>query len=216
MANNVHRYGFRPVKPWKGTQVPEPIECAVADAYQATSDGAASNVDLNVGDPVKMVSTGTVGLSITTNDVWGIVMAVKPYWNGTAMTYGNRLPGATTGGGLISRQSRVMVCPVEAYIWECDVDDASTATTYAAYQAFIHENVDHTCVADLTNASKPKANPLLDISGHNTTATLGWRIMGISPSLDNADFSGTYVKLWVTCNNVQVYDATHGDLHLGV
>ena len=216
MANNVHKYGFRPVKPWKGTQTPEGLECAVADSYQATSDGAASNVDLNVGDPVLLVSTGTVGLATTTVDVWGIICAIKPYWNGSAMTYGNRLPGGTTGGTLISRQSRVMVIPVEQYVWEIDVDENTTATTYAAYQAFIGENADHTCVADVTNASRPKANPRLDISGHNTTNSLGWRIVGISDSLENADFTGTNVKLHVVCNNVQVFDTTHGNIGLGV
>lgn len=208
MANNVHRYGFRPVKPWMGTQVPEPIEMTVADAYQATSDGAASNVDLNIGDPVKLISDGTIGLSITTNDVWGVIVGFKPYWNGSAMTYTNRLPGAATGGGILARKSRALVVPVLSYIWECDVDENTTATTEAAYLAFIGENVDHVCVADVSNATRPKADPRLDISGHATTHTLGWRIVGYSKSAENADFSGTNVKLWVVCNNVQVYDAT--------
>ena len=132
------------------------------------------------------------------------------------MTPTNRLPGATTGGGVIDRQSRALVVPVQGVVFECDVDDATTATTFGAYQAYIHENVDHVCVADLTNASKPKANPKLDISGHATTHTLGWRIVGVSTSLENQDFSGTGVKLYVVCNNIQVYDATGGTLGTGV
>lgn len=217
MANNRARYGFRFVRQRSGgTNLPTPIECAIADSYQATSDGAASNVGLSVGDPVLLVSTGTVGLATTTVDVWGVIVGFKPYWNGSFMTPTNYLPGATTGGGVLDRQSRALVVPVENNVFECDVDDATTATTYAAYQAFIGENVDHTCVADTTNASRPKANPKLDISGHAVTATLGWRIVGISQSLENEDFSGTGVKLHVMCNNIQVYDATHGYLQLGV
>jgi len=216
MANNVHKYGFRWARSVNGNQDPPVIEFTVADAYQAKADDTTTSVDLNVGDPVKMVNTGTVALAVTTNDVFGIVTAVLPYWNGTAMTPSNRLPGATTGGGILERKSRVLVTPVKAGYWECDVDDNSTATTEAAYLAFIHENVDHTCVGDTTDANRPKADPRLDISGHATTNTLGWRIMGISKTLENVDFSGTNVKLIVDCNNVQVFDATHGNIGTGV
>lgn len=218
MANNRALYGFRPVRSWPGggTNIPTPIEMAVADAYQATSDGAASNVGLSIGDPVLKVSTGTVGLATTTVDVAYIIVGFKPYWNGSFMTPTNYLPGATTGGGVIDRQSRALVIPVESCLWECDVDDNTTATTFAAYQAFIGENVDHVCVADTTNASRPKANPKLDISGHATTNSLGWEIVAVSQSLENQDFSGTGVKLIVKCNNVQVFDNTHGRIGTGV
>jgi hypothetical protein len=217
MANNTAKYGFRFVRSRSGgTNLPTPIEMAVADSYQATSDGAASNVDLNIGDPVLLVSTGTVGLATTTADVWGVIVGFKPYWNGTAMTPTNRLPGGTTGGSNITRQSRVLVVPVENNIFEVDVDDNTTATTYAGYQAFIGENADHVCVADLTNTSRPKANPKLDISVHATTNTLGWRIVGISDTAENQDFSGTGVKLLVMCNNIQVFDGTHGNVGTGV
>ncbi len=218
MANNTAKYGFRPVRGWPGggTNIPTPIEMAIADAYQATSDGAASNVGLSIGDPVLRVSTGTIGLATTTVDVAYIIVGFKPYWNGTFMTPTNYLPGATTGGGVDDRQSRALVVPVQACLWECDVDDNTTATTFDAYQAFIGENVDHTCVADLTNASRPKANPKLDISGHNTTDTLGWRIVAVSQSMENQDFSGTGVKLIVACNNIQTYVDDVGTTGVGV
>lgn len=216
MADNVQRYGFRLFRGQSGQYV-HPIKRYVADAYQATSDGAASNVDLNPGDPVKLVSDGTVALAITTNDVWGIVAAVNPYWNGTAMTPGSRLPGATTGGGIFERKSSVMIWELTPdMLFEADCDDAVTATTRAAYEAFVGENVDHVCLADVTNAGRPKANPRLDISGHATTHTLGWRIRAVSESLDNQDFSGANVKLIVSCNNIQVYDTTGGTIGTGV
>lgn len=217
MANNTHKYGFRWARDFNGGRdCPAGIEYTVADSYQGQADDDATSVDLNIGDPVKMVSTGTVALAQSTEDVFGIIVGVLPYWNGTAMTPTSRLPGATTGGGLLERKSRVLVVPVQEGLWECDVDENTTATTEAAYLAFIFENVDHTCAGDTTNASRPKADPRLDISGHNTTNTLGWQIMGISKSLENMDFSGTNVKLIVKCNNIQVFDATHGNIGTGV
>lgn len=214
--NNTHKYGLRLYKV-AGVQYPSPIEFSVADAYQAKADDTSTNVDLNVGDPVKMVSDGTVALAVTTNDVFGVVMGILPYWNGTAMTFGRRLPGATTGGSILERKSRVLVLPVTNDMYfECDVDDATTATTEAGYFAFVNENVDHTCAGDTTNASYPKADPRLDISTHATTHTLGWRIIQVSKSRENQDFSGTNVKLIVACNNIQVYDATGGTLGTGV
>jgi len=216
MANNTHKYGFRWARDNNGRDCPLGVEYTVADSYQGKADDTSTSVDLVVGDPVKMVNTGTVALAVTTNDVWGICVGIRPYWNGSAMTPASRLPGATTGGGLLERKSRVLVVPVEEGWWEIDVDENTTATTEAAYLAFIFENADHTCVGDVTNASRPKADPRLDISGHNTTNTLGWRIQGISKTMENQDFSGTNVKLIVSCNNIQVFDGTSGNVGTGV
>lgn len=216
MANNTHLYGFR----WHsarngGKEMPAPMRKHVATSQNDQSDGAAASVDLNIGDPVKLVSTGGVTLANTTDAVYGIIVGIAPYWNGTAMTPGKKLPNQTNWGTVESRRSYVYVVPAKAGYWEIDVDEATTFTTEATYRAAIGENVDHTCVGSGTTA-----DPRIDISGHATTSTLGWRIEDISPSLHNRDFSGTNVKIIVSVNESQeagsVSDADAAYAHAGV
>jgi hypothetical protein len=185
--------------------MPSPIECIVATSQSFDVSGGASNVALRAGDPVTKLSTGGVTLcagfeaSGTGVAVFGIVYAILPYWDAAQnlMVPGNALPSDIAWVGL-ERQSKVLVIPAEAGLWEIDCNDASTATTEAAYQAFIGENCDHT----LAGASGTIVNPRLDISEHVTT-TAQWRIEGISPSQENRDFSGNYVKLLVRVNEGQ-------------
>ena len=202
MANNRLNYGFR----WSmgansGRPCPAPIEMAVADAYQAQVGG--SNVDLGTGDPVALVSSGTVKLAAgsegTPDLIFGIIVGVAQYWDGTRVVRGDVVPGGSTGGGLLDRQSRVLVVPAKAGLWEVDVDENSTATTEAAYRAFIGENADHVLVRTQVR-QKYRALPELDISSHATTAALQWRIMDVSRTRDNEDFSGEQVKLIVAVN----------------
>jgi hypothetical protein len=197
--DNQHVYGFRWAYSMNGA-MPQPIEGLIASGYQATNDGAGFNVDLNIGDPVKPVSDGSWSLAKTTEKAGGIIVGFKPYWNGTFMQPNNKLPGGTAGGTtILDRFSYALICPI--FIdqwWEIDCDDSSTATTYATYQALIHENVSFVVPGNQT----PKlADPLIDISTHNTTAALELRIRGISQNFSNQDFSGLYVKLMVSFNN---------------
>lgn len=184
-----------------GKSCPAPIEMAVADAYQGQLDGAGANVDLRPGDPVKLVSTGTVALANTTDAPYGIMVGVSRYFNGTVIDPHAFLPGGATGGGIFERQSRVLVVPANAGTWSLQVDDKTTATTEAAYQAFIGENVIHVCAGDGTTGY---AAPQIDISSHATTATLEWRIVGIDPTESNADFAESNVSLLLQVNFSQL------------
>ncbi len=201
MADNVRKYGFRW---WRGNPHPQPspIVCIVATSASFDVSGGASNVALRKGDPVTDLNSGGVTLcagfeaSGTGVRVFGIVDAVLPYWDAAQnlKVPGSALPSDIAWTGL-ENQSKLLVIPAEAGIWEIDCNDASTATTEAAYQAFINENCDHT----LAGASGTFVNPMLDISEHVAT-TAQWRIVGVSDSADNRDFSGNYVKLLVRVN----------------
>ncbi len=201
MADNIRKYGFRW---WSGNPypAPNPIVCTVATAESFDVSGGASNVSLRKGDPVTDLATGGVTLCAgfeaagTGVRVFGIVDSVLPYWDAAQnlMVPGNALPSDIAWTGL-ERQSKLLVIPAEAGIWEVDVDDAVTATTEAAYQAFVNANCDHS----LAGASGTFVNPRLDISQVVTT-TAQWRIVGVSPSADNRDFSGANVKLLVRVN----------------
>lgn len=207
MADNTQRYGFR----WStaangGRPMPSPEEVIVASAESFDVNGGASNVAIGPGDVVRRKSTGGVGQCDGAEGGGGalspafIVVGIKPYWDGTKMVYNTVLPSDTTYGTVLERQTKLLVVPVEAGNWEIDCDDAATATTEAAYQAFIGEYCDHRHDVTSTNT---RFYPRLDISTHNTTSTLLWRIVGISKTLENQDYSGNYVKLIVYPNVIQ-------------
>lgn len=200
--DNAARYGLRWSTAANAHPVPNPLRRYVADAYQAKADDTTSSVDLNIGDPVKRVTDGTIALANLGDAVYGVIVGIEPYWNGSAMQPTNRLPGGTTGGGLFERRSAVLVVPAQAGYWECDCDEAGVATTEAGFTAFIGENVDVACVADITNASQPKANPRIDISTHDP-ASRQWRIEYVSGTRDNQDFAGLNVKLILRINESQ-------------
>lgn len=200
MANNRHRYGFRPYRATSGHQYAE--DMLVASAYQA-NPGSAGAVDLNVGDPVVMANDGTVALAAAGGVCWGVIVEIVQWWdaaNSLIQKWGHKIPGATTWGTLLDRASIVKVQRVDGIQFEVDCDDAVTATTRAAYQALVGENCDLTYSGiDTTNY---RSEAMLDISTH-TASTAGWRIIRISDSAENVDYSGSYVKLIVECNEVQ-------------
>lgn len=205
MTDNLRSYGgFKHVRSLLGDVPPSTIPCRVASGYTGAINGGTT-IDLNIGDPVRYVSTGTVAHAAGNEgasggeDIFGIVMGVLPYWDGFKRVPGQRLPANTVYGSILERQSYVLVYPAAGHIWEIEVDDIVTATTEAGYTAFIGENCDHR----LTTGSEPKSNCLLDISTHGT-ATAQWRIHNVSQNVQNQDFSGAYVKLYVTCNETQV------------
>ena len=156
------------------------------------------SVDLNVGDPVKKVNDGTLAGVAATDAFFGVVASIGPYYNGTAMVRGKSLPGGTTYGSNLERQSMVGIYLAADNLFEVVCDDAVTATTQAAYTAFIGENTE---VSINQVSGSTLATPKLDISLHNTTA-LAWRIVGLSKR-NNIDYSGANVPLIVTGNLIQ-------------
>lgn len=199
MANNTARYGFR-LHHGGGVTSPPPVECTVATGYQATNDGAGFSVGLSVGDPVNLVSTGTVALALTTTAVWGVIVGVKQYWDGSKLVSGKYVPGATAWGTIEDRRTILLVQRFDPLsVWAINVNDNTTATTEAGYRAFLGENCTHTCPGDnTTDSSKPTANPKMSIATHATTASLVFRLVGISPT--SQDFTGTGVELLVRAN----------------
>lgn len=207
MVDNPIQYGFRWAQSYNGKDCPKPIRMPVADDAAFNINGDATDYDLNIGDPVTLLSTGFVTLaegneaSGNNGDaVYGIVVGVFPYWDGDVMKPSNKLPSNVSYDTNLSRQSFVNVVPASLGLWECDCDAIlSGATALSDYQALIGENVDHKLHAD---SSTLKLTPRLAISTHDTSAAQ-WRIMGVSTSKNNRDFSGNYVKLIVAVNESQ-------------
>lgn len=203
MADNLQKYGFRWSMQYNSGPMPNPIRCIVATGQNFDKD--AVNCGLRAGDPVKTTAAGGVDLADEGDAIYGIVVGVRPYWDGSVMRPSDVLPSGVAWGTNLERQSKVLVVPANLGYWEVDCDDAVTATTEAAYQALIHTNCDHEFTP---NATTLKLHPRLDIS---TTATANgqWRIAGISGDVSNKDFSGNYVKLVVLVN-----ETTEGPLYV--
>lgn len=200
MADNKFHYGFRPAGNVSSLDI---RTYKVADAYQASLGGS---VDLGVGDVVIKVSTGTValcpGTEGTEGQPFGVVMYVARYYDGTHITSGQTIPGGSTGAGIHGRQSVVGILPLSnGQLWEVCVDDKTTATTRAAYELFVNENVQLVNSDSGSINGVPRAWPQLDISGHAVTAGHGWRIVEISGSKDNRSFAESNVKLIVEGND---------------
>ncbi len=207
MADNRKKYGIRFHSTQGGSGRPACIEGFVASAYAGDHGGS---VGIAIGDPVDYLATGFMELTndtATRDTLFGVVMSVanaKVDANGKARPT-NYLPSGTTYS-LEETTSKLIVAPFSNHIWEMDVNDAVTATTLAAYRALVGENVDMTFVRDLSNPDKPKCGPVLNITSHAATAALMWRIVGVSKTRENADFSGANVKLLVQLN--QGFDPT--------
>lgn len=209
MSDNSIKYGIR----WAtslngGRNMPQPEVCIVATGASFDINGGAQNVSLGIGDPVTRLSTGGVTLCDGSEGagggvaVYGIVVGVLPYYDAVSglMRPTSALPDAVSYGTNLERQSKVLVVRADSGRWELDCDEATTATTLAAYQAFIGENCDHTLTGVVSVDTRAK--PRLDISTH-ATATSQWRVLAVSPSAENQDFSGNYVKLIVEINEGQ-------------
>lgn len=197
MADNMQKYGFRWSTRFNGGPMPAPVRIPVATGQDFVV--SAANYSLGAGDVVLMESTGMLDISLATEAVYGIVVGVEPYWDGSVMRPSNLLPSGVSYGTNLSRQSFLLVVPSHLGYWEVDCDDNTTATTLAAYQALVGDNADH---AHSPNATTLRVHPRLDISDHKTGAAQ-WRIVNISGDVANKDFSGNYVKLIVAANETQ-------------
>lgn len=209
MTDNRPEYGFRPFKPIGGRDNPVPVECVVSTAQSFDVSGGASNCGLGAGDLVVRDSTGGVilcgGEELGAGSAvapFGVVIGVKPYYDANTgrMTYSSVLPSDVAWGTVMDRQSKVLVVPVDWFLWEVDVDDTVTASTLAAYQAMVGCNVNHINTA---TSGMTRPTPKLDISNTATTSSFAWRIQAVSPTQNNQDFSGANVKLVVEANIAQ-------------
>ena len=197
MANR-KAYGFQPHAPLDGRSSPDPEVFQVATGYQAQDDGTSFSVDLNIGDPVKLVNDGSVALALTTQPAYGIIVSCPQVYDAVkgVVAPAPRVPGATAWGTDLNNQTLVSVVRADSWVFRLQADENTTATTEAAYNALRNQNISHTCVGDTTAKI---ADPLAGMSTANTTAGLTWRIVGTYPGVDQK-FDETFVTLLVTAN----------------
>lgn len=207
MTDNIIRYGIRWAGHYFGMSQPKPVRIAMASGVNFTINGGSQNNNLNVGDPIKQLSTGyyTVcggfeNAGNTADPLFGIVCGFsRGYWTGTRMQPTTTLPSGVTYGTILDRQTLVDVvpCSIGSY-WEIDAD-ATTFTTDATYRDIVGNNADHI----LTERANLSLLPQLHMAAGLGTGTAQWRIVQLSPTQANQDLTGNFVKLIVTPNESQ-------------
>lgn len=200
MADNQAQYGIRWAAGYAGqNNFPTVEERTVPSG--ASFDETQTNLYLGKGDLVKLETNGGVTLWLNADTAagpYGVVMGVLPYWDGTVMKPTRLLPSDIVYGTNLQRQSKVLVAPLAQGVWEADVDDQNN-TTEAAYQTLVNMNV--TVLNSTTNTTRPAAR--IDISTAASTSTLNFRLVGISKTQLNQDFSGANVKMLIVGNVIQ-------------
>jgi hypothetical protein len=218
MADNPVKYGFRLARFRSGFSMSN-CEQAFCITGATFAGGAATAASLRPGDPIVRLASGAVnvapGTDGTPGDVLGIVVGIKQYVDpalaNSVTARGNALPSSVAYGTNLDLQSRISYIPAEAAVWRIQVNDATTATTEAAYQLLLGTNCSHIHTALSGGLA---LTPKLNISTAAVTATLDWRIIDI-PDRTLQDFSGANVELEVICNRPQTFTGA-GTMWLGI
>lgn len=189
MADNTAKYGFRYERAISAMSPPSPEQMWIASTYANR---------IRIGDPVKLLATGSIDLCAAGEAVYGVVVGGGKYNDGTNNVPAKFIPGGTTWTGHHNR-SFLTVMPAAGVLFEVDVSNASAYTTEALYAALVGNNADH-ALASVGAATD--ATPTLDLTSPVDT-TAQWRIVGVSKTLENEDYSGANVKLLVTVNETR-------------
>lgn len=190
MANNALLGGFRWHKNLMNPSAAEPPyeRGLVASGYATT---------IPIGYPVKKLSTGYMEVASPGDSVFGVMAGVIQRYDGSNIVAGGKYT-TSTYGTVFERQTVIRFIPARLQEFRCVADDATTATTYAAYLAFEGENVEWSA----GTAVNDYAGCLLDISGHNTTNTLSVNLKRLH-NKEFTDFTGLYVPWVVEFNLIQ-------------
>jgi hypothetical protein len=189
---NVLRGGFRFSRMKTGAKQYQPF-----NGYVLTSNAAG----IFFGDPVKRVSTGDFVVAAAGDAIAGFCCGVEQYQgtDGVLRKGGQFLPVTTTfTGGLGSDTASIIrIIPAADVIMEC-IANAATATTLAAWLAFVGENVD-VSMATAGNTTTGISGAALASAGHAVTNSLVFRIEDVVRRPD-VDYASAGVPLLVSVN----------------
>ena len=193
--------GFRWYKSLSGHARPVTHTIRVADDYGTL---------LATGDLIRRTTDGTALMAIgsegSQSNILGLMTGVKQYWDGSVLRKRAFLPASISYDTLLERASIIEYISMEDNLFEVDADTAEGTSydTRAEIEGLIGENADF--VLGAANGNFPRA--VLDISSHNTTSTLQFRIVGLKEN-ELQDYSTTLrLKFIVKCNVSQLTNTT--------
>lgn len=217
---NPHRYGFRFVRSFSGNDTPQIITLPIASGYQpGTVNGGGTNVNINIGDPVRLVEDGTVQLVQTAQDVsaqnddsddfcYGIVVGFPRVIVGGSPRPGSFYTGGTTYTGGIGGDTAplVSIIPAEGNIFELDLDAAPTVQSLSGLMALVGGVATMAYSVLTTGTGQPKANPLISKSSivFASANQLQLQIVGVGKAAYAGDFTAANLPLQVRWNTLQM------------
>ena len=220
MANN-HRYGLRFVKSLGGGgEVPQILRFPISDDYQATTIVAAgTNVNLNVGDPVKLKADGCVALVQAGEDdtganadsddyIFGVIAGFERTLSSSGdVEQRSHLTGATSYAGGIGGDLAplALVIPAAGNVFEIDASAVLGTPTKSGALAQVGQTKSFVySVITSGVVGAPKANPLLDMTTLAETVQGQLVIVGIGAMGDAMDFAATNVTFQVMATALQL------------
>lgn len=225
MATNNHRYGLRWVRSLSGAEAPQVLKYPIATAYApVTIVGGGVSVNLNVGDPVRLLEDGTIALVQSGQDsagpntnsddyIFGVIagFAQTRSASGDTEQRSFHATGIAYTGGIGSDLAPVaLVIPVANNVFEIDADAALATPTRSGALALSGRTARmvHSAITSGVIGA-PKANPLLDISDAEGSAggllQAQLVIVGLGASADMQDFTTTGVTFQVMATAIQLH-----------
>jgi len=213
---------MRWVRSLTGADTPTTLRFPVSDDYQAaTVVGGGTNVNLNVGDPVKLGEDGCVKLVQTGQDssgvntdsddfIFGVIAGFESIVDATGKTRpGSFLAGATSHGGIASSTAPIaLVIPAAGNIFELDADAVLATPTKAGAMALPGRTARIAYSVLTAGVGQPKANPLIDISDAEGSAGGALQaqlvIVGLGSKGDAMDFTATNVTFQVMASALEL------------
>ena len=212
MPNN-HVYGIRFMRAISGSETPQVLTFPIASAYAPTTIvGAGTAVNLNIGDPVKLLEDGTVGLvqqgqdtdaaNIDSDDyTFGIICGFPRVVVGGYPRPGSFYTSGTTYTGGIGSDSAplVSVIPVAGNIFEIDSNAVVGAGTKNACMGLVGMTARIVYSVLSSGNGQPKANPLLLTADAVAAGLIQHQvvILGLGKKGDAMDFAATNVTFQV-------------------
>jgi hypothetical protein len=210
---NAHVYGIRYFRSLSGNETPQILTFPIASGYApVTVVGAGSGVNLNIGDPVKLLEDGTIALVQTGQDnsganadsddyAFGIIAGFPRVVVGGFPRPGSFYTSGTTYSGGIGGDSAplVAVIPVAGNIFEIDADAVVGAGTKGAAMAVVGQTARIAYSLLTSGTGQPKANPLLDVSdlAAGGADQMQLVVVGLGKKGDAMDFESSGVTFQV-------------------
>jgi hypothetical protein len=197
----------------------------IATGYQpGTINGAGTNVNINIGDPIRLTEAGTVELTqiqqsaagLDSDDfAYGVVVGFPRVIVGGFPRPGSFYTGATAYTGGIGGDNAPLCAfiPVFGNIFEIDMDAAPTVTTLSGLMANVGAVASMGYTVLTSGTGQPKANPLLTKStiAFASASELQLQIVGVGKRAYTQDFTAafcTYQVMW-QCAQMSIPTAEH-------
>jgi hypothetical protein len=192
MANTNAPFGLTPIRTMSGAPIAEATnQYNIASAY-ATS--------IFTGDPVTMLSDGTIGIGVAGSPCLGIFAGCKyqlpaPQANGSSFVFSPYWPASTTAKTGTVVEAMILDSPDLVFMVQ-ETDAAGAAGTPLA---LADRNLNVNFLVGAGNTATGQSTSSINNASENTTITLNLKILDLAPIPGNV--VGAFARWLVTWNN---------------